>query len=101
MEIRSNTEALMAFLGVSAPERAQTSPIRNADSSAAQETFEGDSATFSQAAKEVSHSATRTDVRMEKVLAIQKALAAGTYDVPASEVADKVIDSMLTNGLGA
>ena len=101
MEIRSNTETLMAFLGVSAPEAAQVSRVRNADASAVQETFEGDRATFSQAAKEVSHSAARTDVRMEKVLAIQKALAAGTYNVPASEVAEKVIDSMLTNGLGA
>ena len=34
-------------------------------------------------------------VRMEKVAAIQAALAAGTYDVPASAVASKLVDAML------
>jgi negative regulator of flagellin synthesis FlgM len=36
-----------------------------------------------------------SDVRMNKVATIQAALAAGTYDVSASEVASKVVDSML------
>jgi anti-sigma28 factor (negative regulator of flagellin synthesis) len=34
---------------------------------------------------------------MEKVAGIQAALAAGTYDVPASAVASRVVDSMLGN----
>jgi anti-sigma28 factor (negative regulator of flagellin synthesis) len=34
-------------------------------------------------------------VRTDKVAAVQAALAAGTYDVPASAVASKVVDSML------
>jgi anti-sigma28 factor (negative regulator of flagellin synthesis) len=32
---------------------------------------------------------------MDKVAAIQAALAAGTYNVSASDVASKVVDSML------
>jgi len=36
---------------------------------------------------------------MDKVAAIQRALAAGTYEVPATMVADKVIDSMIEAGL--
>jgi hypothetical protein len=35
------------------------------------------------------------------VAAVQAALAAGTYSVPASAVASRVIDSMLTAGLAA
>jgi hypothetical protein len=36
---------------------------------------------------------------MDRVAAIQQALAAGTYEVPATMVADKVIDSMIEAGL--
>ncbi len=35
------------------------------------------------------------DVRTEKVAAIQQAIAAGTYSVPASAVADKLIQHLL------
>ncbi len=35
-------------------------------------------------------------VRTEKVTAVQPALAAGTYNVPASAVASKVMDAMLS-----
>jgi negative regulator of flagellin synthesis FlgM len=56
-----------------------------------------DQATFSGAGSEVSQTADDddTEVRMDKVAAIQAALAAGTYNVSASDVASKVVDSML------
>ncbi len=38
---------------------------------------------------------TTDDVRTEKVGAIQQAIAAGTYSVPASAVADKLIQHLL------
>lgn len=37
----------------------------------------------------------QSDVRMDKVTALQQAIAAGTYSVSASDVADKVISSLL------
>jgi negative regulator of flagellin synthesis FlgM len=36
-----------------------------------------------------------SDVRMDKVAEIQQALASGSYNVPASAVAGKMIDQML------
>jgi anti-sigma28 factor (negative regulator of flagellin synthesis) len=39
--------------------------------------------------------AAESDVRTDKVAAVQAALEAGTYDVPASAVASKVVDAML------
>jgi len=53
---------------------------------------------LSAAATEASQAAAEPDVRMDKVAAVQAALAAGTYDVPAAAVAGKVIDAMLAGG---
>jgi negative regulator of flagellin synthesis FlgM len=36
-----------------------------------------------------------SDVRMEKVAALQQAIEAGTYNVSSSDVADKLISSLL------
>jgi Anti-sigma-28 factor, FlgM len=47
----------------------------------------------------VSQSAPDEDVRTEKVAEIRAALAAGTYNVPASALAAKLVDSMLNDGL--
>jgi len=35
------------------------------------------------------------DVRTDKVAALQQSIAAGTYNVPASAVADKIISALL------
>jgi flagellar biosynthesis anti-sigma factor FlgM len=55
----------------------------------------GDQASLSTAASAASTAAADSDVRMEKVAAVQQALLHGTYQVPASEVANKMIDHML------
>jgi len=55
-----------------------------------------DMATFSSAASEVAQTAGDASVRMDKVAGIQAALAAGSYNVPASAVASKVVESMLS-----
>jgi negative regulator of flagellin synthesis FlgM len=57
-----------------------------------------DRATLSSAGSEVSQAAGTDGVRTGKVASIQAALAAGTYDVPASAVASRVVDSMLGSG---
>ena len=54
-----------------------------------------DNATLSSAASVAAAAAPDSDVRMEKVNAIQQALASGAYNIPASEVAGKMIDHML------
>ena len=54
-----------------------------------------DEATLSSAASAASAVAQDSDVRTDKVAAIQQALASGAYNVPASEVAGKMIDHML------
>jgi negative regulator of flagellin synthesis FlgM len=100
MEIRNNAEAMKAFLGVSSPGSTQVQLNRNADTAASHAAFAGDQATLSQAA-EVLQSADGPDVRMDKVAAVQQALAAGTYSVPAEKVAEKMIDTMLAGGLGS
>jgi flagellar biosynthesis anti-sigma factor FlgM len=99
MEIRNNAEALKAFLGVSSPASPQAQQIRSNENNIAQGGFAGDQATLSYAGTEVSQSATQEGFRADRVAAVQQALAAGTYRVPASAVADKVIDSMLAGGL--
>ena len=55
----------------------------------------GDHATLSTAGTEVPQTAPDSDVRADKVAAVQAALAAGRYNVPASAVAAKVVDAML------
>jgi flagellar biosynthesis anti-sigma factor FlgM len=54
-----------------------------------------DRATVSSAGSEVSQTAGEAGVRPEKVAAIQAALMAGSYNVPASAVASKMVDAML------
>lgn len=54
-----------------------------------------DQATLSAAASIAAATAPDSDVRMDKVASVQQALASGTYNVPASEVAGKMIDHML------
>jgi negative regulator of flagellin synthesis FlgM len=56
-----------------------------------------DKANVSALATHVAQSAATSDVRMDKVTSIQNALQAGTYHVPASDVAQKIIASMLSN----
>ena len=102
MEIRNDPEGLKALLGVSTSATPEARPVRNTDTAAAaQAAFGGDQATFSRAATEVSQSAAQSGVRSDKVAAIQQALASGTYNVPASAVAGKMIDAMLGGGLGS
>jgi flagellar biosynthesis anti-sigma factor FlgM len=57
--------------------------------------LDSDQASVSSAASEVSQAAAGDGVRADKVAAIQSALAQGTYNVPASAVASKLVESML------
>lgn len=57
-----------------------------------------DIAQFSSVGTQVAQSASVSDVRMDKVAAIQSALQDGSYQVPASDVAQKIVESMIEGG---
>jgi len=54
-----------------------------------------DQTTLSPAAGALAQAVNGDDTRMEKVAALQKAIADGSYNVPSTAVADKLISSML------
>jgi negative regulator of flagellin synthesis FlgM len=94
MDVRNTLDGLKSLLGTNPVAPAPTPSSSGA--TPGQSEILGDRATLSSAANEVSQAASGEGVRMDKVLAVQQALAAGTYNVPASAVASKVIDSMLS-----
>ena len=97
MEIRNTAEELKAILGVARESPAQAQAIRGG-SAAAEGALARDRATLSGAGTEVSLNAADEGVRTDKVAEVRAALAAGTYHVPASAVASKLVDSMLSAG---
>jgi negative regulator of flagellin synthesis FlgM len=94
MDIRSSFEGLKSLLGTSAPAAAPAQQPKSGGASGAS-ALGSDLATFSNAASEVSQTASDSGVRMDKVAGIQAALASGTYNVSAGAVASKVVDAML------
>jgi len=93
MDIRNSLEGLKSLLGVNP---ADSSPVKKSTSvsSASMETA-SDRATLSNASDQVARTASEPSVRTDKVFAIQVALSAGSYNVPTSEVASRVVDSLL------
>jgi len=94
MDIRNSLDGLRSLLGVNPTPQPAAQPKGGAATNGSG--FDSDRATFSAAGNEVSQSLSDEGVRAEKVASIQLALAAGTYDVPASAVASKVVDAMLS-----
>jgi negative regulator of flagellin synthesis FlgM len=98
MDIRNSLDGLKSLLGVTEPSVAQAQAKNNPPSTGA---LNSDRATVSSAGSEVANALVDTGVRTDKVAAVQAALAAGTYNVAASAVASKLVDSMLgEDGLG-
>ncbi len=93
MDIRSSLDGLKSLLGV--PTTAPAAPQTKSGAAAGGSALGSDRATLSSAGSEVSLTAAEPGVRMDKVASVQAALAAGSYDVPASAVASKVVDGML------
>ena len=92
MNVQNNLQGLQQLF--SSQEVPQTAG-KTVASQAAEAKGSADQATLSSAASAASAVAPDSDVRMEKVAAIQQAVMNGTYNVPASEVAGKMIDHML------
>jgi negative regulator of flagellin synthesis FlgM len=96
MDIQNSMDGLRSLLGVNPS--TTSAPQSKGSTSGASSSFDSDRATFSSAGSEVSQAASGEGVRADKVAAVQAALAAGTYSVPATTVASRMIDSMLTDG---
>ncbi len=97
MEIRTNFEGSNAIDNVTPISQPSTPRPSSSPSPSAQPStsLAADQATVSNVASGVAQLASSDDVRMEKVASIQAALANGTYNVSASAVASKLVDSML------
>jgi negative regulator of flagellin synthesis FlgM len=94
MDIRSSLDGLKSLLGVSqttSSSAQQVKPSKTSDGGS----FSADHATLSSAGSLVSQALSDDGVRMDKVAGVQAAIAAGTYNVPASAVASRLVDSML------
>jgi flagellar biosynthesis anti-sigma factor FlgM len=98
MDIRSSLDGLKSLLGVGQTSTPAAQPRNGAGSAQNGSALGSDRATVSSAGSEVSQAASDPGVRLDKVASIQSALSAGTYNVPASAVASKMIDSMLAAG---
>ena len=77
----------------STQETATTTPATSA--SAAPTAQKADQASLSATSSVISQALSSDDVRTEKVAALQQAIAAGSYNVSSSDVADKLIQSVL------
>lgn len=97
MEMRNGLDGLKALLGISETSALQPRQMKSGATPDAG-ALAGDHATVSSAGTEALQAAGDSGVRMEKVTAVQAALAAGTYRVGAEEVARKMVDSMLVDG---
>ncbi len=93
MDIRNSIDGLKDLLGVSPA--ASSPPQARPASAAPSSPLTSDHATLSSAGSEVASTAADSDVRAEKVASVQTALESGTYNVPASAVASKMVDAML------
>lgn len=97
MEMRNGLDGLKTLLGISETSAPRPRLVKNGVLTDAG-VLAGDHATLSSAGAEALQATGDSDVRMEKVVAVQAALKAGTYSVSSEEVAGKVIDSMFADG---
>jgi flagellar biosynthesis anti-sigma factor FlgM len=92
MNVNNDVQGMQQLF--SSREVAQATAGPQARPPAAADSAGTDQATLSSAASIAAQSAAAADVRMDKVMQVQQAIAAGTYAVPSSDVADKMIDHL-------
>lgn len=96
MDIRGSLDGLKSLLGVNPA--AQPTVANKGSATTGKSLLGSDHATLSSAGSEVAQTAADESVRFDKVAGVQAALAAGTYSVPTSAVASKLVDTMLGAG---
>jgi negative regulator of flagellin synthesis FlgM len=97
MDIRTGLDGLKSLLGVTTPTTSAPQPAKSSQATESN-ALGSDRATFSSAGSQVSQDVSDGGVRADKVASIQASLAAGTYNIPASAVASKMVDAMLGGG---
>jgi negative regulator of flagellin synthesis FlgM len=98
MDIRSGLDGLKSLLGVTPATQPGAQAVRTGGAAKDAGSVSADRATLSSAGSEVAQSAAEDGVRLDKVASIQAALAAGTYSIPGSAVASRMVDAMLAGG---
>ena len=98
MDVRNSLENLKSLLGVNQATETSATGATRRQAPATEGAFDTDRATLSTAGSEVAQTAGDGGVRMGKVAAVQVAMQAGTYSVPADAVAAKMVDAMLSGG---
>ena len=97
MDIRNSLDGLRTLLGGNAPISATPQP-KSGSTTEAGGSFDSDRATLSSAGSEMSQAVSEEGVAHGQGCGGASALAAGTYNVPASAVASKLVDAMLSAG---
>jgi flagellar biosynthesis anti-sigma factor FlgM len=88
MDIRNSPNGLKNLLGI-------TPPVPNTtQQESSSEPVPGE---LSKVGSEIASTVADSDVRLEKIAHIKAALAAGTYNIPATAVASRIVDAMLEN----
>jgi negative regulator of flagellin synthesis FlgM len=92
----ANDNAVSDSSAVGGASRTQATQRNTATSgSSAIDSIASDSAKVSLAGTMLSQATTGSDVRFEKVAALQQSIAAGSYNVSASDVASRLVDSLM------
>lgn len=86
--VLANTSSAAKTVKSLAPESAAAQDILSSASA-------GDQASLSTSALLMAQALSGSDVRTDRVTALQQSIAAGTYNVSSSDVADKVISALL------
>jgi negative regulator of flagellin synthesis FlgM len=92
MNVRNDIDTLAQIFPSSAT---STAASKKSDSNSPLDPLAGDKAQVSSVAAQIALSSTSSDVRLDKVASIQASLQSGTYSVPAADVAQKVLTSLL------
>ncbi len=94
MNVRNGIDSLTQ---TQQPQSPSTASAPKSAPAATGQTLSEDKAQVSLTASQIAQSSPVSDVRLDKVASIQAAIQTGTYHVSATDVAQKVITSMLSN----
>ncbi|HWB32391.1 MAG TPA: flagellar biosynthesis anti-sigma factor FlgM [Acidobacteriaceae bacterium] len=84
-----------ATSGTAQTERTASISIDVSSPSSASGSLPLDQAKWSTVGSALAQALSQSDVRADKVAALQQAIAGGTYSISSSDVADKIINSLL------